>query len=81
VPIARPPGQLRKFRIATDVTGMLGLSEPKQETGRSFSLARVEINDAQRDETNGENAHRDDIQVLQAGSCAVRNPPNDFKLS
>jgi hypothetical protein len=38
-----------RFKIATDVTGVLGLSETLVRTGCSFSLTRIEINGAQRD--------------------------------
>jgi hypothetical protein len=37
-----------RLKIATDVAGMLRSSEVPVKTGCSFSLARMEINDAQR---------------------------------
>jgi hypothetical protein len=79
-----------------DVAGMLGSSEAPAKTGRSFSLARMEIDGAQRGTPVQLRARwgpmekmprRGDIQVRprtavrRAGSCAVRNPPSDFKLS
>ena len=52
-----------RLKIATDVAGVLGSSEAPAKTGHSFSLARMEINGAQRgtrsnwerDGANGEN--------------------------
>jgi hypothetical protein len=37
-----------RLKIATDVAGVLGSSEAPAKTGRSFSLARMEIDGAQR---------------------------------
>jgi hypothetical protein len=38
-----------RLKIATDVAGILGSSEAPVKTGHSFSLARIEINGAQRE--------------------------------
>jgi hypothetical protein len=52
MPHAQPvPGSAvggSRLKIATDVADMLGSSEALAKTGRSFSLARMEINGAQR---------------------------------
>jgi hypothetical protein len=37
-----------RLKIAIDVAGVLGSSEAPAETGHSFSLARMEIDGAQR---------------------------------
>jgi hypothetical protein len=61
-----------RLKIATDVAVMLGSSETPAKTGRSFSLAKMEIDGAQRgDPGPAESAmgpmekmlHRGDIQV------------------
>jgi len=38
-----------RLKIATDMTGTLGLSEARVKKGQSFSLARMEIDGAQRE--------------------------------
>jgi hypothetical protein len=42
-------GSEAELKMATDVATMLGSSEAPARTGRSFSLARVEIGDGQRE--------------------------------
>jgi len=43
------PWERSRLKIATDVVAMLRPSEAPARTGRSFSLARVEINDGRRE--------------------------------
>jgi hypothetical protein len=56
IPHAQPRAPLKngaavggsRLKIATDVAGILGSSDAPVKTGRSFSLARMEIDGAQR---------------------------------